>query len=262
MMQFQILSYVSKTTILLWPISIHLPEFLSWYIRGPPESPAHGSWYTPFFFSTRVPNILVCLKLFVETFRLTLLSIGLCLLSSCEYLKKNIKHLAHVTEVTHQWTVNNVRREMRMVAHAPTRCHCWLALVIGALGIYYLFIRFSDKMLKFTTKKQDARCQFYHAEIIGFWMIESSLGITTVTIVRPALEGRWGEPWLKTWLVPEGSLLMVNLSDSKLNKILPAVCIWPCHGSLYPYPWAPHLLELQHLKTRISWKWVLTTNQW
>ena len=151
---------------------------------------------------------------------------------------------------------------MEMVAHAPTRCHCWLALVIGALSTYYLFIRFSDKMLKFTTKKQDARCQFYHAEIIGFWMIESSLGITTVTIVRPALEGRWGEPWLKTWLVPEGSLLMVNLSDSKLNKILPAVCIWPCHGSLYPYPWAPHLLELQHLKTRISWKFVLTTNQW
>ena len=54
-----------------------------------------------------------------------------------------------------------------MVAHAPTRCHCWLALVIGALGIYNLVIRFSDKMLKFTTKNKMPELNFIMQKSLG-----------------------------------------------------------------------------------------------
>ena len=66
-------------TASFWPIRIQRPELLSWYMRGPPESPAHGSWYSPSGpFLSSVPNIMKCWKFFMETLRLTLFSWELC----------------------------------------------------------------------------------------------------------------------------------------------------------------------------------------
>ena len=43
-------------------------------MRGPPESPLHGSWYSPLLNSSSVPNIFVCSYAVFETRRLTRLS--------------------------------------------------------------------------------------------------------------------------------------------------------------------------------------------
>ena len=52
----------------------HLFELGFSYMRGPPESPEHGSWYSPFLNSTFVPNIFEWLNFVLETVRSTRLS--------------------------------------------------------------------------------------------------------------------------------------------------------------------------------------------
>ena len=63
---------------------IHLPESGSWYMRGPPESPEHGSCHSPLLYSTTVPNIFEALYVVLDTLRLTLFRSSLCLpVQSC-----------------------------------------------------------------------------------------------------------------------------------------------------------------------------------
>ena len=60
------------------PMMTHLSEPGVWYMRGPPESPEHGSCHSPLLNSSSVPNILLCLYVVWDTLRLTLLRNGLC----------------------------------------------------------------------------------------------------------------------------------------------------------------------------------------
>ena len=60
------------------PMMTHLSEPGAWYMRGPPESPEHGSCHSPLLNSSSVPNILLCLYVVWDTLRLTLLRNGLC----------------------------------------------------------------------------------------------------------------------------------------------------------------------------------------
>ena len=85
-------------TASFWPIRIQRPELLSWYMRGPPESPAHGSWYSPSGpFLSSVPNIMKCWKFFMETLRLTLFSWELCCAVHF-WLLSSIMNLQHIKQ--------------------------------------------------------------------------------------------------------------------------------------------------------------------
>merc|ERR1712042_107377 len=73
-------SYPLPNTV---PITTNLVVLSFRYISGPPESPAHGSWYRLSFLETSVPNINLCLYFFLLTFSVTLMRSGEgCLIDS------------------------------------------------------------------------------------------------------------------------------------------------------------------------------------
>ena len=105
----------------------HLFERGVSYMRGPPESPEHGSWYSPFLNSTFVPNIFEWLNFVLETVRSTRLSRWLIQRVQSFFLLSVYGLKIRIWEYFENATIPS--------SPSPACCHHSLAPVLCALNL-------------------------------------------------------------------------------------------------------------------------------